>query len=164
MELLQPPTVNGGYWSGCCHRSLMLSHNEVLCGSAAECCFWVRCAPGRSRQLGQRSAHGDPAAAKPHCTRILHGELSLTSAAVAPALGRSCFPRRQRLPPRKVTPHSFTHWPTSAAKPTADTVLMASKKASPSAESAAGPTRACAPRHRRRRESRRATHKEKGIH
>jgi hypothetical protein len=44
-----------------------------------------------------------------------------------------------RSPARKVTPHSCAHWLTSAAKPTADTMPIASRRASPSAESAAGP-------------------------
>ena len=44
-----------------------------------------------------------------------------------------------RSPARKVSPQSCTHWLTSAAKPTAATMLMASRKASPSSESAAGP-------------------------
>ena len=44
-----------------------------------------------------------------------------------------------RSPARKVTPHSCAHWLTSAAKPTADTMPITSRRASPSAESAAGP-------------------------
>ena len=44
-----------------------------------------------------------------------------------------------RSPARKVRPQSCTHWLTSAAKPTAATMGSASRKDSPSAESAAGP-------------------------